>query len=213
MRLIYLIVLLLLMQSCATHKNSCVDYRNVGGKAEQYKHKKKRKISETTNSYSFESVGKEVQESFEDYPLTASVSDDPVIFDNRGLWKNKTRIIPNPSLTLNDSAAVQVGHKLIIPADTVITRFDQNFKKAKSLGIISLFSGIASVLALAAPVLIIPLALLSFITGVVSLKKFRKSLRKKYRALPIIGIILSGVMIAIIILAVILLILFWTQFE
>ncbi|MEQ8581700.1 MAG: DUF4190 domain-containing protein [Marinoscillum sp.] len=169
----------------------------------------------------------------EEYPFLVSLETDPVlpsgqapglVPDMRGLEMIaeskhsekrlsgiESRRIERLKDRLVEVLPPELMEKMELVQDTSITRFDDVYNEAKSLAIISFSSSIASILAIALPVLIFPLIAVGLVTGLISLKRYKKAFNKDYKGLAIAGVIISSAWLALLLAVIIMVILLFSS--
>jgi len=203
MRLIYCLLIVLLISGCSAHKNTCIDLRHVESKTETPK-LSKIKSHHTDESYLFTEPGRRIKQ---DYPVTASLKEESVELVQRPKWETSHESVRSPGML--DKKELKEKLKewkrelsqkdfQTLPGDTTRTAFDQQYKEARTLAIISLASSIGSFV-------FFPLAIVAIITGVKSLKKYKKSLNKKGRGMAMAGLIIGIVSTVLFVLFILIL--------
>lgn len=154
----------------------------------------------------------------EEFPLIIS-SEDYVTPEEQNLFEANTKTLPTSFDKLERSQVKQRLRELKtqlssleqveLPADSLISAFDQNFIKAKKQGIWAFVLSLAASISISS-FLFVPFFIGSIVLGVMSLKKYKKSFNKKFRALPIIALVIDGIWIVLFLLVILFLILWFS---
>jgi|GEM_PF-2028115 len=194
----------LLVSGCATQKNTCIDLTDIHGRAESFKHKRIGHSQDGDLVFTDLARGGNA-----DYPLSSSTNIEPVdipqaeygCIEGLNSASSKTLSRKEIKVKLQEWKEQITRQQLENAIDTLITDQDRReARKAKTLGIISFVSSFGAIAALImGHSLFIPLTILTFITGIWSIVKYRKTSDKRLISLPAAGMILSGVTLAVII--------------
>jgi len=222
-RFFSLLLLLFTLSQCVSPQYACIDLTQK--KKKDFRHSRiKKHFVAPDNQQALESPDSQIEE----YPFLASkrqaseaedllLGDLPElgslqrIAESRDAKKELTSIesrrIEQLKARVAEVMPPDMLGQMIQVQDTSITKFDEVYKEAKTLAFVSFWSSIASILALSVPVLIFPLITVGIVTGLTSLKRYKKAFNKKYKGFAIAGLVISSGWLALLIAVFIALIL------
>lgn len=215
-RLLLLLVLAGCLMQCAAPRHGCIDILDQKSKVKAYRHLRKsdHRIAKTKPAPS-ESIH------WGEHPLVAALGHDASLQEQGAALRRVPGLVQElkNDLPANTPPHEEV-HLAVLPTPVppevsqrmrqlqdTISMFDINYKQAKNLGIASFALALGSILAVAVPALILPMIVASIVTGVISLKKYRKSLNKEGKIFPILGLIISSIWFVLILIALVVVIL------
>lgn len=208
----FTLILLALLFSCASSKYNCIDILDTKKQKVPLKYRIGKRSDKSQTNYSKEIFGSSIPEG----PVLASIGKTELVVPSDLRKREIKLLIEEVSMSAASKEPLRFKREhsvkpetsayteeLDLKVDQDSTRQDEEFKKAKTLGFISFgatLGGIAS--APFTPFLFFPLIITGLVTGIISLKKYKKTGRKKLKVFPILGVVLSGLWLVLLIIAI-----------
>jgi len=227
-RFFSLLLLLFTLSQCVSPQYACIDLTQK--KKKDFRHSRiKKHFVAPDNQQALESP----DDLLEEYPFLAKMATDPVILSDenvgfvmpemgglemmaerkrgeRRLSGIESRRIEQLKARVAEVIPPDLLDQMSQAQDTSITKFDEVYKEAKTLAFVSFWSSIASILAIALPMFIFPLIIVGLVTGIISLKRYKKAFNKDFKGLAIAGVIISSAWLALILAVLIMVILLFS---